>query len=192
MAVLTGPGQFINKEKVHVTHCIGLLGPQRQSGHCTEEKNFRPPIRNRTQIPQPLSLCPSHCTYWNMQLLAASTWLRCNCRHGKLTCMLCMKRHLWIWHRAWCTRNACYGAQISSAASCSLNVVSIQILKQTKNKNAKLGNKTHQVDSCICGYLVHVSTLCLYSFNIKKMPTKNILPPHPLYPTILFGWWFQV
>jgi len=22
--------------------------------------------------------------------------------------------------------------------------------------------------------------MCLYSFTIKKMPTKNILPPHPL------------
>jgi hypothetical protein len=26
-------------------------------------------------------------------------------RHGKLTCTLCVKRHLWIWHRPWCTHN---------------------------------------------------------------------------------------
>jgi hypothetical protein len=39
-------------------------------------------------------------------------------RHGKWTSMFCVNRHLWIWHRAWCTHTACYGAQVSSAASC--------------------------------------------------------------------------
>jgi len=39
-------------------------------------------------------------------------------RQGKWTSTLCVKRHLWIWHRAWCTHNVCYGALVSSAASC--------------------------------------------------------------------------
>jgi hypothetical protein len=59
------------------------------------------------------------------------------------------------------------------------------------NQETKLAWYSGQNASCICGYLVHVATLCLYSFNIKKCPQK-ILPPHPLYPTILFGWWFLV
>jgi hypothetical protein len=50
-------------------------------------------------------------------------------------------------------------------------------------------DKIHQVDSCICGYLVHVSTLCLYSFNIKKAHKKYPASPPSLciHPVLAGG-----
>lgn len=62
-------------------------------------------------------------------------------RHGKLNCMLCMKRHSWIWHRAWCTQCMLWCTDQQCCFMFFKSVVSIQILKQTMNKNVKLGNK---------------------------------------------------
>ena len=75
------------------------------------------------------------------------------------------------------------------------SVVSISNLKTDHEQKCQTGkqnwhstaDKIHQVDSCICGYLVHVSTLCLYSFNIKKNAHKKypVSPPslsnHPVW-----------